>query len=149
MPRMAQRCSICSGPVKRLNSINEQLRKKVSFKKIALAIGDVSKASIGRHALRCLTRTGKKSIRNQIPIVLWPDGSAYIRRDYGSNGCSITPVTIAEINALDHDEYCVWQVKYEKPSAEALANMDKIAATKVAPLIALEPETPPEIPPAA
>jgi hypothetical protein len=142
-------CSICSGPIERLNAINEQLRKKVSHKQIALNVGGVSRASIGRHALKCLTTKTKKSIRNQVPIVLWPDGSAFIRRDYGDNGCSIKPVTIAEINALDHDEYCVWQVKYEKPSAEALANMDKIAATKVAPLIALEPETPPEIPPAA
>jgi hypothetical protein len=155
-------CSICSGPIERLNAINALLQKKTSFKQIAATIGDVSKASIGRHSLKCVTRSKKgsvKSIRQQVPIILWPDGSAFIRRDYGSSGHSITPVTLEQVRALPDDEYCVWCVQYEKPSDEALANIANaaqreadlaaIAANQQSSIIAIEPDpTPPEIPPA-
>lgn len=125
--------------MERQNLINEQLRKTISHKQIALNVGSVSRASIGRHALKCVTTKTKKSIRNQIPIVLWPDGSAFIRRDYGDNGCSIQPVTVAEINKLDDDDFCIWEVRYSEPDAEAQANIAATEARATEALAALEP----------
>jgi hypothetical protein len=115
-------CSICAAPSGVQQSINSMLKQKISMKKIALASG-ISKAAIGRHSLRCLSRKAAnsfKSLSQQIAIVCWPDGRCH-------RLFSDKILTVEEVNRLPVDDYFILKVEYEKLSAEATANSEACA----------------------
>ena len=119
-----KQCSICSAPPDVLASINSQLKQRVSMKKIAAASG-ISKASIGRHSLKCCNRKIAetfKSMKQMRPIISWPDGRAHIQfRD--------TLLSPAEVNRLCMSgDFCVWEVRYSGLSDEAAQNIANLEA---------------------
>jgi hypothetical protein len=123
-PMPTKQCSICSAPPDVLASINSQLKQRVSMKKIAAASG-ISKASIGRHSLKCCNRKIAetfKSMKQMRPIISWPDGRAHIQfRD--------TLLSPAEVNRLCMSgDFCVWEVRYSGLSDEAAQNIANLEA---------------------
>jgi hypothetical protein len=100
------------------------LKQKLSMKKIAAASG-ISKASIGRHSLKCCNRKIAetfKSMKQMRPIISWPDGRAHIQfRD--------TLLTPAQVNSLCMSgDFCVWEVRYSPLSDEAAQNIANLEA---------------------
>jgi hypothetical protein len=119
-----KQCSICSGPPEILSAVNSMLKQKLSMKKIAAASG-ISKASIGRHSLKCCNRKivdKFKSIKQLIPIVCWPDGRNH--RLFHDERM----LTVAEVNKLPDSDYILWEVRYSGLSDEAAANVASIQA---------------------
>lgn len=119
-------CSICSAPSEVQQSINSMLKQKLSMKKIALASG-ISKAAIGRHSLRCLSRkvaNSFKSLSQQIAIVCWPDGRCH-------RLFSDKILTREEVNRLPANDFFLMVIEYEKLSAEATANSQAYAGKAV------------------
>jgi hypothetical protein len=119
-----KQCSICSGPPEVLAAVNGMLKQKLSMKKIAAASG-ISKASIGRHSLKCCNRKIAetfKSMKQMRPIISWPDGRAHIQfRD--------TLLSAAEVNRLCMSgDFCVWEVRYSPLSDEAAQNIANLEA---------------------
>jgi hypothetical protein len=118
-------CSICSGPPESRAAVDSMLRQKLSMKKIE-AVSPYSRATIGRHSLKCLARhtvEKHKQLKFQKPIVLWPEGTAHILFNHERQ---LSP---AEVNSLcASGDYCVWQIEYSALSDEAAQNIANLEA---------------------
>jgi hypothetical protein len=121
-----KQCSVCSGPPEVLAAVNGMLKQKLSMKKIAAASG-ISKASIGRHSLKCCDRKIAetfKSLKQLRPIISWPDGRAHIQfRD-----TLLSPVGVNRL--CMSGDFCIWEVRYSQLSDEAAQNVANLEARK-------------------
>jgi hypothetical protein len=126
------------------------------MKKIAASSG-FSKASVGRHSLKCCNRKiveKFKSIKQMIPIVVWPAS--------GPDGprCHVLfreekLLSVSEVNRLCDSDYMLWEIRYAPPPTPVPEVSTPAVETLAAPAAALEefavgemlpPREPEEIP---